>query len=127
MTYDHSRPGSRIEGSCAGVFKRVRGQLDRSVDPPVVIVEEILEARWSEPDDCAVNWPPVYDSCYQENEIHECDPLAPTGGLSCSGRCNPVRFWATQEAGWMETQCRPLLGDGQAGDACEYPEEPWEV
>src|SRR5690606_3322044 len=52
MTSDHAPPGWRVEGSCVGVFKRVRGQLDRSVDPPVVIIEETLEARWAEPGDC---------------------------------------------------------------------------
>ena len=67
MTYHNSHPGERIEGSCRGAYQRVRGQLDRSVDPPVVIIDEILEARWSEPDDCVVYWMPVYDSCYQEN------------------------------------------------------------
>ena len=34
MTSDHAPPGWRVEGSCSGVFKRVRGTLDRSVDPP---------------------------------------------------------------------------------------------
>src|SRR5690606_11328204 len=93
----------------------------------VLIIEDTLEARWAESDDCVVDWMPVYDSCYQENERSPCDPLWTEGTLSCGGRCNPVRFWATQEAGWMETQCRPLLGDGQTGDPCEYPEDPWEV
>ena len=128
MTYDHSDPGWRWQGSCLGVYNRVRGQLDRSVDPPVVIVEEVLEARWCEPDDCGGECLPVYDSCYQENERSPCDPLIPDGQGSCGpdSRCTPVHFFAV-EAGWMETQCRPLLGDGQAGDACEYPEAPWEA
>src|SRR5690606_12565632 len=95
MTSDHAPPGWRVEGSCSGVFQRVRGQLDRSVDPPVVIIEETLEARWSEPDDCVVNWMPVYDSCYQENEKHPCDPLIKVeeGEGSCGpdSRCKPVR------------------------------------
>src|SRR5690606_22241300 len=130
MTSDHAPPGWRVEGSCVGVFKRVRGQLDRSVDPPVVIIEETLEARWAEPGDCVVDWMPVYDSCYQENERYPCDPLIPDGGGSCGAgghsRCNPVHFRATQEAGWMETVCESLLGNGQAGEPCEYPEDPWE-
>ena len=111
-----------------GVYQRVRGQLDRSVDPPVLIIEDTLEARWSEPDDCVVDWMPVYDSCYQENERSPCDPLWTESLGSCQGgRCNPVRFWATEEAGWMETRCAGLLGNGKAGDPCEYPEDPWEV
>src|SRR5690606_441469 len=71
---------------------------------------------------------PEYDSCYEENERYPCDPLASFGAESCPGfRCNPVHFWATEEAGWMETRCAELLGDGQAGDACGYPEAPWEI
>ena len=127
MRYDHSDPDSRIEGSCDGVFKRVRGQLDRSVDPPVLIIEETLEARWTEPGDCVVNWMPIYDSCYQENERFPCDPLVHDSGCHEITRCNPVRFRATQEAGWMEARCLERLGNAQTGEPCEYPKEPWEV
>jgi hypothetical protein len=40
-------------GSCDGVYKRVCGQLDRSFDPPRLLVQETLEARWSTPSDCS--------------------------------------------------------------------------
>lgn len=30
-----------------------------------------------------------------------------------------VHFWATQEAGWMETECELRLGNGQAGDVMQ--------
>ena len=128
MTYDFADPGWRVEGSCRGVFKRLLGVLDRSVDPPVLIIEDTLEARWSEPGECVVERMPEYDSCYQENEIHPCDPLDEEHDL-CNplARCNPARFWATERAGWMETRCELLLGDGQAGEPCEYPEDPGDV
>ncbi|KIG13373.1 hypothetical protein DB30_08140 [Enhygromyxa salina] len=44
-----SFPGSRQEevwsGSCDGVSHRVRGQLDRSFEPPRLIIDEVVESR----------------------------------------------------------------------------------
>jgi hypothetical protein len=127
-----SFPTSRVEevheGSCYGVYHRVRGQLDRHFEPPRLIIDEIVESRWCEPDDCEDAYcEPHFQSCFPEEEVtRECDPLLDNTVPGCAGarRCNPVRFHATEAAGWMHYICESALGEGVAGDACEYGESP---
>jgi hypothetical protein len=107
------------------VYRRIRGQLNRDFDPPRLIVDEILESRWCEPDDCGGGCMPDFQSCYAENDIvGDCDPLLFDPPQGCNnGRCGPVRFHATESAGWMHYVCSSaVVGDGVAGDACEYGE-----
>jgi hypothetical protein len=122
-----SFPTSRIEevheGSCYGVYHRVRGQLDRDFEPPRLIIDEIVESRWCEPDDCEdALCTPNLDSCDQENEVtFSCDPLLDTCG---SDRCIAERFYATEDAGWMLYVCRDIDSEGVAGDPCAYTDKP---
>lgn len=134
---DPSQPWS---GSCTGVYHRFEGMLNRELDPPLLVVDEILDARWcseascNSPDtggDCS----PDFSSCYAENDIAGgCDPMIGGGiggGLGCgSDACRPARFYvteatdateATQSAGWMHHSC-VAAGAGEAGAACSYPE-----
>jgi hypothetical protein len=124
-----SDPDWRWKGSCSGVFVRVRGELDRSVDPPVLIWEEYLERHWCEPGECVGYCNPQYDSCYAENMVWPCDPLSVIieDCHAPEGRCNPIHFPATEQGGWMETRCVPALGQAKVGEPCEYPTEPYEV
>jgi hypothetical protein len=121
MTYV-GQLGELWKGSCYGAYNRVHGELDRSFDPPRLIIDEVLEARWCGSDECSITCEPMYESCYEENEVVSgCDPLP----FGCEGnyRCNPVRFHATQDAGWMHDLCHGKLGGGVDGDPCEYPDD----
>ncbi|WP_106087962.1 hypothetical protein [Enhygromyxa salina] len=128
--FEISYPGwdSVLKGSCWGVYTRIRGRLDRSFDPPRLFLEETLEARWCEPEGCAGPCTPVHDSCYAETETYPCQPVL-GAGLHCgdTSYCKPVRFAATQTAGWMHHTCRPPVGHGVEGDACDYPADPGDV
>jgi hypothetical protein len=108
-------------GSCVGVYNRVSGHLDRSFDPPRLFLDEWLEARWLEPDDCSFEYlEPFYDTCYlEEDETGGCEP---TLGCSNASKCQPERFDATEFAGWKHHECLSNLGDAVVGDPCEYPE-----
>jgi hypothetical protein len=93
------------KGSCWGVYQRVRGQLDRSFNPPRLLVQETLEERWSTPSDCSFFQEPDYESCADEDHpddesAYTCQPvfyLVDPDDL----RCEPERFTATEFAGWM--------------------------
>lgn len=118
------------KGSCYGVYNRVLGHIDRTYNPPRIIIAETLEARWCEPSDCGGDCKPDVDSCYIENEgVLDCDPVLDNLLPNCSpdSKCNPIRFYATETAGWMHDVCTTKLGDGVAGDPCEYPAEPGHV
>ena len=105
------------------------GHFDRRFDPPRVIIAETLEARWCEPTDCGGDCQPDYDSClheYTEHDVYwDCDPVLDP--CSPSHKCSPVRFYATENAGWMHSVCKGLIGEGIAGDPCEYPAAPGDV
>lgn len=123
ISYGPWPDGNVLMGACDGVYNRVRGRLDRSFDPPRLFVDETLEARWSEPDDCSFPSNPWYESCHLETEqpvISICEPAGP----ACDGsyKCQPVRFDATEFAGWKHHECLGSIGDGVAGDPCEYPD-----
>jgi hypothetical protein len=112
-----------FSGSCDGVFRRYRGTLDDSVDLPRIFVEEWLEARWCDPDECGGGCEPDYSSCYLEMEQTECDPV--DGALPpCSDVrvCRPVPFSLGDVAGWMHHVCFSPEGDGTTGFPCEYPD-----
>jgi hypothetical protein len=115
--------GELWSGSCDGVYHRVRGMLDRSFDPPRLIIEETLEARWSVPSDCAFFHEPDYISCHFEDESASfiCEP-ADIFLCDAPKKCSPVHFFASESAGWKHHECLGSLGDGVAGDPCEYPE-----
>jgi hypothetical protein len=121
--------GEAWMGSCYGVYNRVRGHLDRSFDPPRLFIQETLEARWSTPSDCVFFHEPDYESCALEDDPEFPDtefpmwPCWPVEG-DCphdDDRCSPVRFDATEFAGWKDFDCidAPEYPDGP-GDACEY-------
>lgn len=115
------------QGSCIGVYTRIRGQLDRSLEPPGLLIEEILEARWSRPSDCGFYIKPYYDSCYLEEGVdagmdHPANSCLPVE-LGCGeSRCMPVRFEATEFAGWKHFECDGYGHPSTAGpgQACEY-------
>jgi hypothetical protein len=90
--------------SCWGVYQRVRGQLDRSFDPPRLLVQETLEQRWSTPSDCSFFDEPSYESCALEDHPDDewASTCAPVFHLVDSEdfRCEPQRFYATEFAGW---------------------------
>ncbi len=127
--------GDLWNGSCYGEYARLEGRLDRSFAPPRLIIDEIVEARWCEPSDCAGDCVAQYDSCYLENADGEnlspgCEPVLDEWSFYDCGdgsRCNPVHFYATESAGWRDHNCTSALGDGVEGDACEYPAEPGDV
>jgi hypothetical protein len=113
------------KGSCYGVYQRVRGQLDRSLDPPRLLVEETLEARWSTPADCSFFHEPDYESCAgedQPDQEYPEGPCPPVEGICPDNyRCSPVRFDATEFAGWKTFDCTDVPENPDApGDACEY-------
>jgi hypothetical protein len=112
-------------GSCDGVFRRYRGTLDDSVNPPKILVEEWLEARWCEPNECGGGCEPDYDSCYQEMEVTwQCDPVLDLDLAGCGdSKCGPSRFPVVEESGWMHFLCNSNSGPGVTGDPCEYPED----
>jgi hypothetical protein len=110
------------EGSCYGVYQRVRGQVDRSFEPPRLIIEETLEARWSEPSDCAFFHEPDYESCHIEEHpdsdvFYTCHPVTDDCNES---KCLPERFDATEFAGWKHHNCREQLDAVPIGQPCEY-------
>jgi hypothetical protein len=115
------------KGSCWGVYQRVRGQLDRSFDPPRLLVHETLEERWSTPSDCSFFHQPDYESCvwedYPEQEFAStCSPVLFVEDGCGDLRCVPERFAdATEFAGWKHFDCS---GEEQyisgPGDACEF-------
>jgi hypothetical protein len=116
------------EGTCFGVYQRVRGQLNRGYDPPRLLIEETLEARWSTPEDCAIFHEPNYESCAREDDPDQEFPKMPCWPAvagSCPHenllRCAPVRFNATEFAGWKTFDCIDELEnpDG-SGQSCEY-------
>jgi hypothetical protein len=114
-------PESPWTGTCDGMYYRFRGVADDTSDPPILFIEEILEARWCRPDDCG-GCEPDFDSCYQEAEKTKCDPLA--GVLpqcSPSAQCRPTRFTATESAAWWLHTCVGPTGDLGHGEHCEYP------
>jgi hypothetical protein len=109
-------------GSCIGVYNRVRGRLDRSFDPPRLIIEETLEARWSEPSDCTFYSDPFYESCHIEEHpdsdtFYTCNPV-----ISDCEKCIPERFDATEVAGWKHHDCGDKLDEVPIGQPCEYPD-----
>jgi hypothetical protein len=113
------------KGSCDGVYQRVRGQLDRSFDPPRLLVQETLEARWTTPSDCSFPYEPHYESCAGEDDPDQEYPAGPCppveGNCPDDDRCSPVRFNATQFAGWKTFDCiDPLESPDGPGEACEY-------
>jgi len=107
-------------GTCDGMYYRVRGVADDTSEPPVLFVEEILEARWCRSDDCG-GCEPDFDSCYQEAEKTKCDPL--DGVLpkcTISRQCRPIRFNATESAAWWLHICVDAAGDLGHGEPCGY-------
>jgi hypothetical protein len=116
------------EGSCYGVYQRVRGQLDRHYDPPRLLIEETLEARWSTPADCGFFLEPDYESCatedYPDSEYPKL-PCWPAVPASCPYQtiphCAPVRFYAAEFAGWKTFDCLDEMENPDApGQSCEY-------
>lgn len=114
------------KGSCDGVYQRVRGQLDRRFDPPRLVVQETLEARWSTPSDCAFFLEPDYESCALEDHPEQetastCSPVLFLEDGCGYLRCKPQRFDATEFAGWKHFDCAT---EGPAtsgpGEACEF-------
>jgi hypothetical protein len=92
------------KGSCDGVYQRVRGHLDRSFDPPRLLVQETLEARWATPSDCVSFLEPDYESCISEDHdaqetAYTCPPVFHLVD-SEDFRCEPQRFDASEFAGW---------------------------
>jgi hypothetical protein len=117
-------------GSCAGVYQRVRGHLDRSFVPPRLFVQETLEARWSTSADCTFFDEPDYESCAAEDTPDSepdgsiavpCQPVYnPLYGNCPHDRCSPERFDATEVAGWKDFGCVDAPGPAGPGEACEY-------
>jgi hypothetical protein len=117
-----TNPEQAVSGSCIGVYKRMRGHINRDVEPPRLIYDEILEARWCDPEDCGLGCVPDLLSCDEENEVtSSCDPLLQICG---NDRCIAERFHATEDAGWMLYVCRDTDREGVAGDPCAYTDKP---
>ncbi len=115
------------KGSCWGVYQRVRGQLDRNYDPPRLLIEETLEARWSTPEDCSFFDEPDYKSCAIEDNPDSEFPKTscPPDEDLClhDDRCSPVRFGnATEYAGWKTFDCVDMPKPALAGPfgVCEF-------
>jgi hypothetical protein len=113
------------KGSCWGVYQRVRGQLDRSFDPPRLLVQETLEQRWSTPSDCSFFQEPDYESCvWQDHPDDEsartCAPVFHLGD-SEDFRCEPERFDATEFGGWkhFDLTLKEVATSGPWGP-CEF-------
>jgi hypothetical protein len=107
------------------VYQRVRGQLDRSFDPPRLLVQETLEQRWSTPSDCSFFQEPDYESCvWQDHPDDEsartCAPVFHLGD-SEDFRCEPERFDATEFGGWkhFDLTLKEVATSGPWGP-CEF-------